>query len=789
MLGARPITSAGVAPLPGNGGGNNPNQQNAQFNSQSATSIVRNVLRQSTQQKIDYDPVYNNIYEDKTLQEFAAEVGQGSEGAVKYFKEHASGYMIQFLESAKQWRQGRFHNMVQDMVNNYHIINPAPQQGSFVKKEYTDMLRTRNDLYEVVVCRIAIWFGYGMMNIMRSNPNNTPNPQQALDCCRAATINILNIEFICWLNGSNKGKQFMFNPALEVQELTNKFNTLKQKAAIAFQFFDEHSPYDSITIGGTEQNKGGVAAIFPELNDFNIDQRLITHDKAGQFNSVGEFIPNPTGYTNEQDRELLAIAFDNLRARNNYVPLDQPNTPQPNPYDEYQGDQFSHRTDIYNIKPYNRNQYDLKQFFKKTSLPNWYEVKEDDWLFIKSVLKRSPKQRMEETLTKYCVRLVQYDFDHENEYEGWTSRSIRFKDVDKEMILSDPAKLLPLLTETGYEGENSLNVMDAKSFFDKEGEKLGPDAEVFEQLRQPNFDYHVVKSKESMVSENTAGIVERMQVMGHTLSADTNKPIAIFNEFTVEGAMLFESKQKRDLIYQRFPMLFTDNDVHTDHSYFSIIENITNTLGRHPVDNDQTEPNDRFDLFVERRLTQDLNNWFINACGYAVKKEDGSQLTVDNIFKDREELKKYLLVNDKDVYDVLNQTGRECLLMEQMKLFVPPVEPDPALGPFERNKVELSLKRNKTYLGIVICNQPGPKPTENKTIVLRHSNNPEFFSLLNELKKDMKEQSRGINSENIFVMYKNTNDLFLVTPVVYDENVVTIRTILPRRTLLNPMFG
>lgn len=784
-----PQYKTSVAPLPGaNNATGNPNSPGV--GAPDALGIMKQMMKQSGAQ-VNYDPVYHNIYEDKTLAEFKAQSGENSEESNAYFKSHASAYMVQFVQECKIYRHGMMHSTFKDLVENFHALN---QVNSQVKREYTQFLLSRIDLLDVVALRTSFWFGFLVANILRNSNNGTPPRQQILNAAQTATINILNIEIVLWMNGAHKGKQFLFNPTPDVAELMAVFNKRRQVASTVFQFFDEQSPYDSANFMDNNNLDGSAQSILPELAAFNVRQRINPVKDLGLNNIDGSYVPDFLETTTEEQRELMMIPFQNLRNRSAYADINTPPAPQHSPdmYNDYEGystPSNTYRTDISNITKGNRHQFDIRRFFNPTGLEHWFTIAEDDWLFIRGVLKRSPKQRMEESLVRDCKRLVHYNFDNESEYGGWTSRSIRFKGIDADMILSDPSKLLPLLTDPGFDPETSVKVMDAKEFFDEEGKKLGPDAKVFDALREPGFEYRIIKSDEELESDNTAKVMERLYVMGHTLTSETHQASAIFNDFDITGRMLVTSKYKRDTIAKRFPFLFFGNDSLDDHSYFSALNEIKKAFQRGSVDDDTVETNDRFDVFVERRLTTDFNNWLINACGYAVKSEDGAQLNVDNIFDDLEELKKVLLTQDKEVYDSLNQIGRCNHLLEQMKLFDPISETPEGLSPVAAAEYELSLYRRRKYSGIIICNQPGPKPIKNKTIILRRSVHPEFFLLLDELKKDLPTKGRSIESENILLMYKNTNDLFMVTQTVYDDNVVTIRNIVPMRTLLNPAFG
>jgi len=190
-----------------------------------ALGAVKSFLR-STNQAPVYDPVFNNIYEDKTLAAFRAENGNNSEETKAYFKQFAAKYIIGFLEHVKIYRNGTFYVAFHDTVERYSNLDGRGL--SHAKQAFSTLLSSRVDLSDKVAVNASVWFGHIMANHLERSENGNVHPQKAVEAARIATINILNLEFVLWLNGSSKAEPFMFNPSPDVMEALQKFNKRKE---------------------------------------------------------------------------------------------------------------------------------------------------------------------------------------------------------------------------------------------------------------------------------------------------------------------------------------------------------------------------------------------------------------------------------------------------------------------------------------------------------------------------------------------------------------------------------
>jgi len=298
----------------------------------------------------------------------------------------------------------------------------------------------------------------------------------------------------------------------------------------------------------------------------------------------------------------------------------------------------------------------------------------------------------------------------------------------------------------------------------------------------------VVKLNEVAEHAQTIKVVENLSIASLDVKRDFSKPLAIFSEFDAVGRQLMDSPEKCALIQKRYPELFKGHQFEKDVSYFTVIQEIARKLRYSPVDEADVERNDRFDIFIANRLTIDMNNWLINSCGYENDPKVPGHLSVDNILEDFNDLREVLYNQDKFAFDALNEKSQTLTLLSQLQMFEPITEPGEELTVLERKEHELQLKRSRRYSAVTIINDRGPRPVKGKMLVLKRSVQPEFFSLLDTLKSELVMKGRSIESENIVFYYKDSSDVFMVTPVIYDENVVTIRNLSINRSLLNPLY-
>lgn len=775
--------SVGVAQSPSGQSGQPAANNNGGTND--AFGLVRTLLRQSNG-AVEYDPVYNNIYEDKTLATFQQENGNNSEETMAYFKQHASQYIFRFLEQAKIARYGYYHNVYKDVIENYASINnPVPSQ---VKAEFSKVLLSRIDLLDKVTVRVGVWFGHVMVGILKESNGNSPHQGKVIEAIRNSTLNILNLEIVLWLNGSRKAEGFLYNPTPEILSLQSKFNLRKEAASRVFQFFEDQSPYDAANFGVTENNhEGNYSMIMPEFGD-TVRQRITPNKDAGYYDHTGNFGKVMDHISDQDRRELMMIPFENLRNAPRAVDLDQPRRVQSMDMEQTYGED---RDDLFNINISNRNQFNIRRYFKRTCVPGWYMVSEHEWRYLRLVLKRHPSQRAEiNVLGPDCRRFVNINLTNESESEGWRSTAITFDDQqEEEMLLSDPGKLLPaLLGENEQYSSATPNVSNLSEALGKRTKLAGWDDKFEEEMREEGYQHKVMKVEETFVSGETSKVVERLVTSSHDVSMDFARPMAIIGEVVVTGRRFFETEEKRALIARRYPELFKGYESERPISYFSMIESIANRLKHSPVDEEGTERNDRFDLFLISRLTIDLNNWFINSCGYECDPNDPNKLSVDNIIEDWKELKEYLYHSDKPTFDKLNDKGQILTLLKHMQLFEPITEAPEGMSVLDKTEFDLSLQRSRVISTVTVCNELGPKIPKNKLLVLKRSISPEFFVLLDTLKKEIEIKGREPDEETILFYYRESGLLYMVSPVIYDENVVTLRTVSTVQTLLNPMF-
>lgn len=742
----------------------------------SFTNALRNEQRRNAQQVIDYDPRYQNIYEDQTLQSLGLN-GDNSNESNAYYRDHAAQYGVRFLEETKLAKMGGFYNRYQQILLHYGKMNGENSQA---KQEFAVLIQKRIDFSNRILTNVSIWFSRIMMEAIKrsqTNGNMSVPPNVMFNALDAAVLNILNLEIVAWLHGSSKAKHFLYNQSPDITHLLDTFQKRKEIAAAHWTMFDEQSPYDAMDFSkqGDSENQG--AQIYPEFAEMGLSQIIDSPESRYRGN-----------------QELFELPYQMARANNNQRNY-EPEPPANRGYAEtYYGPNGTMRTDLENLRPDNVRHYDIKSYFKRTCLSNCFSVNEADWHYIKHVLKRDPKQRNEETLFEGCVRLIKYDFEEPDTFPGWCSRSIRFTGMDKDMILSDPTKLIPLLEDESIEeqiNDSKVNVLDAKSFFDrdKDDENMRNVDDQFAQLREAYYNYHVITNTDEMVSSNSKEIIERITASAKVYASDTTRPIALLGGFDVKDRYMVPDVLKRDLIFKRLPVLFKDNDLINDMSYFNAIEYIRRNLAATQFDDKNSDVKDNFEAFLRQRLTTDFNNWLIHSCGYLPKHIAGPHLDVTDILDDLDDLKSYLLKNDKVVYDLLNRVGESVTITSQLCLFDAISELPEGTDIITVKEHEMTLVRSKNYNYITVCNERGPELTKDIPIVVRRSNKPELFLLLDELNKGLIAKGKDINNTTIMLRFDMNGGLFLVSYSAYDTNVVTLRSIIPQRTLLNPLYG
>lgn len=766
-----------VAPLPNSAGRDNRNDSSQQQYSDDPSSILRLYYNKTTARQASFDPIYNNIYEDKTLQELSQETENFGGISENYFKQHAGTYAIKFLEGVVHYRMGEFHNMFMSIINNYgRILN----ENDMAKMEFAKLIKNRLDLGDRIGTNSSLWFGRGCMNVLKKQQENNGGfmvPRaEMFRIAEASIIQIMNLEFVMWITGSRKGKNFLYNPTPAVKHLLETTPQRQKYASIVFPTFDLANPYEAMDLGTGLTESIGSTDILPELAGTSVRQYI--GDVPG--------LDGPNG-------DLIRLGMEHAQAYGKHVPLNRPprrDVPEElNEYHDRNKDSMSNRTDLMNLTLGNRNQFNLRSYFTPTAVPGWYTIAENDWLLIQDVLRKHPLQRLEESMFAHCVRLVNYDFDNEINSAGWTSRSISFREVDPQMFLTDPAKLIPLLeAEAPEPHERPVCVVDAKEFFDRQMAELNGEEFKFEEGRDPGYVFKVLLEEKPFVDDSSVRFIEKLNVTSKMVSERTTEPTAVITDTNITGRLLVDTQQKRDNIIKYFPILFKENDqILKTQSYFGAVESIIRAFSKYQIDEEGHAC--IFENVVNGRLSNDFNNWLINSCGYALPSMKQGKLSTNNLLADIKELKTILMKTDPEVYELLNTAGSNISLMKQMQFLEKIKELDEGADPVELESNLLSLGRRRKYITISIANMNGPKYPVAKPYVMKRSVQPELFALIDTVDKRLKEEGDSWRNVDIFLTFPLSASLFLVNGSVYDENTLIMRSVMQNRTFLAPAYA
>lgn len=734
-------------------------------------AALRSAYRVSNARVQNYDQVFYNPYEDKTLEDLKQAAGGDNAEVERYCKQGGTIYATQFIEEVKGMRYGKLANHFRDRFNNYHRL--MPHENSVFKQEFVNYLNKRLDMMDTIYMKISFWFGRCMADTIRKADGQQVRPDIIFNNLDISIINILDLEVVAWLHGSKAGKSFLHYRQPDVVRVLDLFNKKKAAASAVFSYFDENSPYEAMDFAAEAEAKS-PAFVIPEYAKAGYAQRM---------EYEGDDIDSNTDV-----QALRRIPYEMSGGPLRPSDLDTPVRRNDEMAETYYGEYAESRKDLENITLRTRHLFDVKSYFQSTVLENWWIVDAGNWKYLKRVLKQSPKQRVEQTWFKGMTLFVHYDFARESDFEGWVMKTARIHQDNRDMILSDPAKLLSILETDDNAATVKIEVFDRKAFFDEQNKILGDTSDIVTKLREPVFNYRIIdgleKTKEVI---NQTWLQDTLNVGAAAFMDKTERPLAILDSIQAVGKQQFISKEIKNLVINRLPYLFTDNEFNEDMSYFNIIEEIKKIFGRTKFDDDDVPVDKQIEIYVMRKLTIDFNNWLINCCGYTPDGMSGPTLSTSNIFDDLETIKGILLKTDVEVYQCLNRVGEMLTIKEQIKMFTKS-EPIVSDDPIEIMQDELSVQKVRNYSVISICNEDGPKAKEKESIVLRRSTKPEFFALLDELDKSLEKKEQSIRSKDTLIYFKSSGNLFLLSKAVYDENVAILRPVGWSRTFLNPYF-
>ena len=694
---------------------------------------------------------------DPAFKEMCGSVDE-QQDLMQFYVRQTQGYIAEFIQSMNYRRGGIYNEFLQTLQG--FVISDVSFQPCPVRKAFCDTISKNAARYTNHIGRqAAIFFGYGLTEIfMNEKLQEGEKQRQYRQKVEIAFRNVLTYEMFNWLSTSKEGKQLSLNLPKDLADKLANLDSFKDLANNVFQRFGLPSPYDGLTF----------KIEYPERGDYALFMRA-NHQQEPVFSGNNY---QQTSGGNEFDR-MNAMAVEKYRRslnQENYADL----SPKEERIEPRGTDRLlfnNHRNDIENITPGNRDQFNIFSYFKNIGKENHYFVHESDWKHIKRAFKKHPEMKLEESVAdSSCFRIVVCDLINNS---GWFSTIARKEGLDVMRVLADPKILLPLLEHDDHSGFTVVanNVEDVIKDEDSLKSFIIPAEEVVEVNKRPS----VIVIKDPIISNKSEELEGTVIAINNRLSKDINITNAIIIPTVIKDTFLCEDKETKHKLFKDFPFLFKENrKLVDDMSYRDMFDELESNFVTMRYEKDIID-------FVYKRMTQTINDWLVNECGYELNNPE-NMLSIDDCRQDFNDLLDVLKNKNHTVF-MKFMTNEHFTLKEQLMMFTLE-ESETERNAVENLKYEIEVPLKREICTVMMNNISDPEHVDNETVIMKRSKFPEYFALVEEGMKKLKKSTQKPFDGDVVLHFKKNDARWLFNYAIADNNVAILRRVTRRKEMI-----
>lgn len=753
-------TNNGSVTLPGANAVNGMGQRNtgATMNAADPMSMYRQFVENSastTAGGIKWEQYSAGGGFDKGLQEIANQSGPDAD-SIQFMAQSVVQANVMFLTSILN-RNGRFYEVYRQTVEGFKRSDvtgaPCPVRDAFVT-----MFQKHQEFTRPVATNASPLFGWRLIIIKRETGREELEAKEYLRAAEIAIRSVLFMEMVQWLMKTQEGqihaRQLPRDLAAKMPNIS-KFNEAIDTACAAFGI---NNPYAGVTFE--------IAT--PARND------LLSNRYEGIANQLYGGLNNVAGRREMDEPDDLFDYVLNNAAKAQGRERVTPKYGQEDSNTFYGGNESWNkvRNDLENLTPKNKKEFQLNRFFHYIGKHNHYFIPETDWKAIKHAFKKHPEMRQELTAQDGCYRVVIIDLEADS---GWFSTIVRSEKYDMPTLLTDPAKLLPLLDDPDGSGMLSVVAVPVKDLLKDKSLEIS-----YEECRKLEKSIPVLTLPEQVVSHDSRDLEKSLANVNTRLTKNFTKENAVSFNALIHDTFSCASQEDKLRLFHDLPFLFKDSVMEKRPTWFSACKLLLTYFRQRTVDQEVCN-------FIDQRLTTVINDYLINSAGYDSYPHEKNFLSVDSIVRDYDELDKEFEASDAIMYEMFNSTSPDSYLNEQLKIFTykdPFNEDDREMSVIEQVKHEQELVLERPLHITYINNRGGPLYTDaNQPIIMKRSQFPEYFELI-EKSFEPTMGSASFDATDKLVMFTKSNNLWLFSNSAIDKNIATLRHVSRKDTLV-----
>ena len=687
-----------------------------------------------------------SFYEDDAIRGLKANNAQDPD-SITYYIERIAKPMELFIQSI-------FHR-AGPLFEEYKKAKEAfrfneMQIRCALRSAFIDDVNKQHDFTRIVAFYGAPFFGKILISLLQSNPQQDQlTTRDYLTAAGVAVRNVLFFELVNWLMRSPSGKQYALRVPQDILAKFAHLENFKEAAFAAYDTFGQQSPYASLEFKRPESTRTDYAMLYGPSTDY-VHQPFDSSSRNGDMS--GDFA---------QDEIMEMVQRNAAARRGEYRPPNRQATTHMR--GDVVKDWNTVRSDFNNLTPANREEFNLSRFFHAIGKPNHYFIPDSDWRTIQIAFKKHAEQRQEETLLPGCFRVVILDFNGDT---GWFSTVVRSNKLDMQTVLTDPTKLLPLLENPEHDDTWKLKTVSSSAVV--KPDSLHVEVETCRKLEKAT---PFIAIKEAIVTGSSKDLEATVITVNNRLTENFKKENATGFDATVWNTYTCATAADKTRLYNDLPFLFKDGGVVEQPSFYQACRSMAQFFHENIVDN-------ALFRFVDAHLTDKVNNWLINSCGYSPIPGRG-HLSVTSIISDYAELNEYLKHHDPQLSFFMHQTDKDHELLNELKMFsAVNTFQEPDEGAIAQLKTEVDLVVDRRLFIASLNKRAGPLYINaNEPIVIKRSKFPEYFEIIEKGFEATMPEDVSFDAVTKIIRFNDTDNMWVFNYSALDANAATLRKV------------
>ena len=700
----------------------------------------------------------NSLYAEEVYKSLQGNNTENTDSLAYYIELVAPGMAVFVNQICARLMGGLIFEEFKKIRDNYRL-NPNTMQVDEILSAFIDDVNKHPEFNRIIGMHGAPFFGQQLIDILRTSNRQGLDTGDYLSATHGAVRNVLFFELVSWLTKSSRGQMYTHNLPKYIMAKIADLDKYKEYASKIYDMFGQTFPYAGLEFKRPQSTRPDFSMLYGNIGGYELGTLDAHRASAGDYQTF-------TPPQDDQYREVYEMVARNAAARKQqqYGYAQQSTAPKvKETVDGAITDWNVVRKDYENLTPANRNEFNVRRFFRPTGRKNHYLVLDTEWRKIKHAYPKHPEMGVEETLLPGCFRIVVIDLDTD---EGWFSHIVRTK-MDAAMVVSNPAKLLPYLDNPEDMSQFTIRPVKLEDVGDKENFTI----EV-ETCRELEKDIPLVVVEDEIVSQSSKDIETTIRNANQSVSKNFKEENATGFKVTNWDTFTCHSPEDKIRLFQDLPFLFKDGYVDTQKSFFQICREVSGFIGDNIVNSDVME-------FITERLTTTFNEWLVNQMGYDADPSGDNHLSTSDIIEDFREMSEHLKEHDEVAYHDFHDKGSNNYLVNAAQIFTfkHPEKEGEELTNLEKLQQEVDLVVSRDMCFTVVNRRGGPIHTPGEVVYIKRSKFPEYFQLMERGFDQIMGPNGNPDITDKVIMFSDSGNMWLFTQSAVSSDVATLRHI------------